>query len=339
MIRLKDIAQRAGVSVMTVSKALHDAPDISTATKARIRLLAQQMGYVPNTLALELRTRKTKLLGLILPAITNPIFVRVLMAIEQGAHRLGCELIVAHSLNQPEREEAIIRRLISRRIEGLMIAPVYRLSPTASIYDELWQQGIPTVIIGPLSTFCRQFANVETDDQQASYTATQHLIGLGHKRIGFFTGPPQAPWALERLEGYRRALREAQFPVDDHLIFNAGGTIEEGEKAALQLLQESPTLTAIQAVNDLVAVGAGNVLLNNRRKIPQDLSLTGFGNILASEYFRVPLTTLRQPKFRLGSAAIESLVQLLRGERPPAKRLPAELVVRASTGPAPIDYR
>jgi DNA-binding LacI/PurR family transcriptional regulator len=127
--------------------------------------------------------------------------------------------------------------------------------------------------------------------------------------------------------------------VDDHLIFNAGGTIEEGEKAALQLLQESPILTAIQAVNDLVAVGAGNVLLNNRRKIPQDLSLTGFGNILASEYFRVPLTTLRQPKFRLGSAAIESLVQLLRGERPPAKRLPAELVVRASTGPAPIDYR
>lgn len=316
---------------MTVSKVMRDAPDISVATKARVRVLAQQMGYVPDSLAQGLRTRTTKLFGLVVSAMTNPIFSRVVMAIEERAHELGYEVILSHTLNIPSREESAIRRLISRRVDGLFISPVYRLAPEAPIYQELQRCAIPTIILGHLAPFCTQFPNVETDDIQASYAATQHLLELGHRRIGYFAGPQVSPWAQERLEGHRRALREAGVEVDDKLVFDAGATIEEGEKAALQMLNERPDVTAVQAVNDLVAIGAATIFLNQGIKIPTELSLVGFGNVLISEYFRVPLTTVRQPKFRLGVAAMNSMLKLMRGERPEPKRLSAETVVRAST--------
>ena len=335
MVRLKDIAVRAGVSVMTVSKVMRDTSDISPSTKARIRQLAEQMGYNPDSIAQGLRTGTTKLFGLVISSTTNPVFARVVMAIEERAHEMGYDLITAHSLNIPEREEAVIKRLLSRRIDGLFLVPVYRLDPTAPIYEELARRGIPTVLLGHKAPFCQKFANVETDDVNASYALTQHLLQLGHKRIAYFTGPPVSPGSQERFEGYRRALREAQIEVDEKLIFNAGATIEEGEKAALQMLNEAPRATAIQAVNDLVAIGAASVLLNQGVRIPQDISIVGFGNVLISEHFRVPLTTIRQPKLRLGAAAVESMARVMRGEQVLTKRLPAEIVVRQSSGPPP----
>lgn len=335
MVRLKDIAVRAGVSIMTVSKALRDAPDISAATKARVRGLAESMSYTPNRAAQGLRTRSTMLLGLVIPAATNPLFGRLLLAVEELAHAHGYEILLHHTMNQPEREEIIVRRLISRRVEGLLISPVYRLEPTATVYDELARQGIPTVLLGHRAPFCQSFPSVETDDLGGSYTLTRHLLTQGHERIAFFTGPATVPAAQERLEGYRRALREAQIEWDDRLIFNAGSTIEEGEKAALQMLQEHPPATAVQAVNDLVAIGAATVFLRQGLRIPDDLSLTGFGNILSSEHFRVPLTTVRQAKYALGTAAMQSLLKLLQGERVESRRLPGEIILRQSTGPAP----
>jgi LacI family transcriptional regulator len=333
MVRLKDIALQAGVSVMTVSKALRDAPDISSATKLRIRTMAETMGYTPDSVAQGLRSKTTKIFGLVISAVTNPVFARVVMSLEEQAHELGYAVIFAQSLNHPEREEAVIKRLISRRVDGLFITPVYRLDSKVPIYEELLRRGTPTVLLGHRAPFCEGFANVETEDILASYSATQHLLELGHKRIAFFAGPPAAPSSHERFEGYRRALREEGIEMDDKLIFNAGGTIEEGEKAALQMLNESPGATAVQAVNDLVAIGAANVFLGQGLRIPNDLSLVGFGNILVSEHFRVPLTTIRQPKLRLGAAAMDSMLKLMKGVRPGSKRLGAEIVVRQSTGP------
>jgi LacI family transcriptional regulator len=335
MVRLKDIALRAGVSVMTVSKVMRDAEDISASTKARIRSLAEQMGYMPNTVAQGLRTSTTRLFGLVISAATNPVYARVMMAIEERAHEMGYDLIIAHSLNMPEREATVIKRLLSRQIDGLFLVPVYRLDPAAAIYEDLFKRQLPTVLLGHKAPFCQKFANVETDDVSASYTMTRHLLDLGHRRIAFLTGHAVSPAAQERLEGYRRALRDAQIELDDKLVFNAGSTIEEGEKAALQLLNEAPKATAIQAVNDLVAIGAANILLNQGMRIPQEMSVVGFGNVLTSEHFRVPLTTIRQPKLRLGTAAMDSMIRLMRNEPAMTKRLPAEIVVRASSGPPP----
>jgi LacI family repressor for deo operon, udp, cdd, tsx, nupC, and nupG len=335
MIRLKDIAERAGVSVMTVSKVLRDAPDISVATKVRIRQLAEQLGYVPDSVAQGLRTRTTRLFGVVVPGVVQTLSAHFLLTLEERAHELGYELILAQTFNLPEREEAVIRRLLSRRVDGLFIVPVYRFGPSAPIYMELTRRGTPTVLFGHRAPFCAQFANVETDDALASHALTNHLIQLGHREIAFFAGPPAAPWAQERMEGYRRALREAQIPVEDRLIFSAGTTIEEGEKAALQMVNEGTRSTALQAVNDLVAIGAANVLLSQGLRIPHDVSLVGFDNTLTSEHFRVPLTTVCQPRSRLANEAMDSMLKLLARHKPESKRFQGEIIVRASTA-APV---
>jgi len=159
------------------------------------------------------------------------------------------------------------------------------------------------------------------------------LLKLGHRRIAYFTGPQAAPWAHERFEGYRHALRTFELDVDDRLVFQAGSTIEDGTKAALQMLNESCNATAVQAVNDLVAIGCAETLLSQGFRIPEDISIVGFGNVLTAEYFRVPLTTVRQPKFRLAMAAMDMMTSLLRGQRVETKRLSAELIERKSTAP------
>jgi LacI family transcriptional regulator len=331
MIRLKDIAQRAGVSIMTVSKALRDAPDISEATKLRLRAMASEMGYVPDSLAQGLRSRNSRLLGLVISAITNPVFARMLLAIEERASAHGYELLIAHSLNDPEREAVALRRFIARRVEGILVTPVYRLGLAAGVYDELQRCGIPTIILGHRTPFCARFCGVETDDVNGSALATRHLLSLGHRRIAFLAGPPASPWARERLEGYQRALREVELEPDDRLVFSAGATIEEGEAAALQLLHESTGVTAVQAVNDFVAIGAAAVFGRQGIRIPEDISMIGYGDILMSGHFRVPLTTIHQPKFSLGESAMELMFQAIRGGRPESRRLPINLVIRSST--------
>ena len=333
MVRLKDIAQLASVSVMTVSKALRGEPDVSAATRAKIKKLALDLGYVPNTSAQGLRTNTTKLLGLVIPSTLNPIYARIVSAIEERTHDFGYDLLIAQTQNKSEREDACLRRLLARRVDGLLITPVYRFEAEARIYHEIAVRKIPTVLLGPPAPFCKNFPGIETQELEASYRATKHLLELGHQKIAYLTGPPAAPWAHERFEGYRRALRDAGLQPDDKLVFQAGSTIEDGANATLQMVNEGCQPTAVQAVSDLVAIGCAETLLQQGLKIPEDISLVGFGNILAAEYFRVPLTTVRQPKHRLGVAAVEALIKLIRKEPIELKPLTAELEVRKSSAP------
>lgn len=336
MIRLKDVAAQAGVSLMTVSKVLRDAPDVSAATKAKIRRLAEEMGYVPDALARGLRTRRTMLLGLVLPSWNDPVLGPAAATIANRAHELGYDVLVGQSDDDPPREEISIRRLLARRIDGLFLAPAYRLAPTAGVYEELRQAAVPTVLLGPGAPFCSGLPSVHTDDLSASYQVTQHLLRLGHRRIAFFAGPPPAPWAQAGFEGYRRALREAEILVDDGLVFKAGSSFEDGERAAEQMLNEAVAVTAVQAISDVVAMGAASAFWRKGLRIPDDLSLTGFGNLPAGELLRVPLTTVQTPKHALGQAAADMMVRQLRGELVESQRLGTELIIRASTGaPSP----
>lgn len=332
MIRLKDIAARAGVSVMTVSKAVRRAGDVADETAARIRQLAEEMGYVPDALGRGLRTRRARLFGLVIPSFAQLFLGQTAAAIEDRAHDLGFELLTAQTQDNPQREELCIGRLLARRIDGLFVYPVHRLTPAVQVYEELHRSSTPAVLLGHLAPFCRGFANVEIDDASASCELTQHLIELGHERIAFFAGPPAASWAQQRFEGYRRALRNAQIPFDDRLVFTAGATAANGEKAAVQFLNESPDATAVQTASDFAAVGAAHVFFQQGLKIPRDLSLAGFGNDPASEHCRVPLSTVQPPNDELGFAAVDRMVQLIGGAQPETKSLPAQLILRASTG-------
>jgi DNA-binding LacI/PurR family transcriptional regulator len=334
-VRLKELAERAGVSLMTASRALRDQKDVSANTKAKIKLLAQEMGYVPDSGGRALRTNSTNLFGILVSSLTSPIFSRVVLALEERAHEMGYEVMVAQTLDKPEREETCIRRFLSRKVSGLFIVPAYRMATEARIYQEVLTRQVPTVVLGHTVPFCSGFVNVETDDVLASHAVTKHLLALGHTRIAFLTGPSATPWGEERLEGYRRALRESGIEPDDRLVFQGGRFIEEGQKAALQMIDEGCDATAVQAVNDATAVGCIDTFLNQGIKVPEDMSVAGFGNILMSQYCRVPLTTTRQAKYRLGMAAMDSMQQLLQGNRPESKRLPAPVVTRQSTGTPP----
>ncbi len=221
-------------------------------------------------------------------------------------------------------------------MEGLFIAPVYRFGAT-TVYEEIRRRGTPMVIVGQNPSFCSWSSNVTGDASlRGSYAVTRHLAELGHRKIIFLAGPPAAPAAQERLDGYRRGLRDAAIDLEDRLVFNSGTTIEDGERAALQILQETPNATAIQAFNDSVAIGVANIFLNQGIKIPEEISLTGFGNSPLGEYYRVPLTTVRQPKYRLGMVAMDLMQNLMRGTPIESQRLPTELLTRASSGRPPI---
>jgi DNA-binding LacI/PurR family transcriptional regulator len=171
------------------------------------------------------------------------------------------------------------------------------------------------------------------DDAAASCRVTQHLVELGHRRIAFFAGPPAASWAQQRLEGYRRALREAGIPWEDHLVFTSAASIAAGEQTALQMLSESTNTTAVQTVSDLAAVGAAKAFSKAGLRIPEDLSLAGFGNDPVAEHGRVPLTTVQQPNELLGITAVECLMRLLAGGAPQPASVPAQLIPRNSTAP------
>lgn len=335
MVRLRDIAQKAGVSIMTVSRVLHDSPDIADATKARVAAIATQMGYVPDFAARGLRTRTTRILGLVVPTVADPLYAAVLAALQQEAIALDYDLLVAQSLNQAEREEDSIQRFLGRHVDGLFIAPAYRLSATAPVYERLLKASSKVVLLGHPAPFCHGFPSVATDDIAGAIAATRHLLELGHRRIAFLAGPSLSPAAQERFEGYRRALRDARIEIEDHLVFNAGSAFEDGVKAARQLLSEVTESSAILAFNDPVAMGAATVVLEGGLAIPSRISVVGFGGFPASALFRVPLTTVTQPVVEVAAAAMRAMVRSLRGEPARTERFLPSLTVRASTA-APV---
>jgi len=331
MIRLRDLAEQLGLSVMTVSRSLRDAPGISAVTRERVRKLARELGYVPNIAARGLRTRNTHLIGLVVPTLSDPILARVVCGVEERARDTGYEIILAQSLNQVEREEACLKGFLARQTDGILVWPLPRLTPEAPVLAEQQRHNARVVLLGSAPTAAADHLLVAVHDFAASVQLTQHLLSLGHRRIAYLRGHPTSPIAQDRFEGYRRALREAGLEVDDRLVFHAGSTFEDGATAALQMVNEGIRPDAIQAFNDPVAVGAAEVLVQQGWRIPEDVSLAGFGNVPVGEHHRVPLTTMRQPKHRLGVAAVDLLLASLRGERVGSLRLPADLLLRAST--------
>lgn len=333
MARLTDIAKIAGVSVMTVSKALRNAPDISPHTKQKIKKIAEELGYVPNFMARSLRSRKTLLIGLVISSVTNPFFSRVIMAVEEKSFETGYDLLLAQTYNSIEREEKILKRLMARHVDGILISPVYRLETKSEVYDELLVKNIPLVLLGHPSDFCQRFPYVSANDYELSYMATKHLISLGHKRIAFLASHGFYPWSSNRLNGYIKALHESNIEVDERLILAIGSRIEDGFQAAEQIVSEGVEFTAIQAVNDLVAIGAMNYLISKGIKVPEQVSIVGFGNILMSETCSVPLTTINQPKYRLGAAGFDLLLTKMLGKDVESKMLEGELIIRKSSAP------
>lgn len=333
-VSIKDIAQAAGVSHSTVSRALSDSPLVNAITKARIQRLAQEMGYSPDAWARSLVMGRTQTIGLVVTTITDPFIAEIVQAIEQTACDYGYTVILATSNAEPEREIAAVEMLRSKRVDGVIVTS----SRVGALYQEhLDRLGVPVVLInshreqrGPY-TF-----SVNVDNQHGGCLATDHLIRLGHRRIAYVRGPEGNSDDLARQAGYRQALHRAGIAFDPALVLPGTGRLGGGEEALPRLVRLAEPPTAVFCYNDMTAIGLLRAARRCNLSVPGDLAVVGFDDIPFASYVHPPLTTIAQPKFEMGRRAVEMALTLM-GSRPqesPVSNVVVQgrLIVRASSG-------
>jgi DNA-binding LacI/PurR family transcriptional regulator len=334
MPTLKDLATSLNLSVMAVSKALRDAPDISLATKARVQAEARRRNYIPNRAAQNLRLQRSGLIGVVVPRINHTYYSHLVWGVERQAEALGLQVLLGSSLDRAENEMREVQKLIARQVEALLLVPAVRWQHRLATLELVRPTKIPTVLLDAYPAGAENFGQVSwvvCDDQRGGQLATEHLLELGHTDILFLAGPNGSSSSAGRFSGYQRALTEAGVAYTDSRVFLADKDIDSGVKAMTQALSEKARFTAVVAHNDSVAIGAAQALLQQGFRVPEDISLVGFGDGLLAENFRVPLTTVRIPQIEMGEAAVRLAIDLQKGNRVEPRRLPVEIIVRTST--------
>lgn len=334
MATLKDLATSLNLSVMAVSKALRDAPDISASTKARVQVEARRQNYIPNRAAQNLRLRRSGLLGVVVPQINHTYYSHLVWGAQIQADALGLQLLLGHSLDRAENEMQQVQKLISRQVEALLLVPAVRWQHRLATLELVKASGIPTVLMDAYPAGAENFPQVSwvvCDDQRGGQLATEHLLELGHREILFLAGPNGSSSSAGRFIGYQRALKAAGVDYSDTRVYLADKDIGSGRKAMAQALSEKAPFSAIVAHNDSVAIGAMETLLQQGFRIPEDVSIVGFGDGILAENFRVPLTTIRVPQTEMGEVAVRLAIELQKGEAVQPRTLPVEIIVRGST--------
>ncbi|MGM0581785.1 MAG: LacI family DNA-binding transcriptional regulator [Bacteroidota bacterium] len=307
-ITIKDIAKELGVSPSTVSRALKDHPDISPETKKEINDLAQKLNYQPNTVALSLRQSKTNTLGVIIPEIAHFFFSAVISGIEDIAHDAGYHVIITQSNESFEREVMNTRALFNSRVDGILMS-VSRETENYDHLQSLLDYEIPLVffdrIIDSLNA-CKVIVN----DEQGAYEATTHLIEQGCYRIAHLAGPQNLAISKNRLNGYKAALADNRYMIDENLIKVCGlGTFEEAESITNEILDYRFPPDAIFANNDVAAYGAMMAIRKREIKIPEDIAIVGFSNWRFSSLIQPALSSVTQPGFKMGQEATRLLMK------------------------------
>ena len=334
MSTLKEIAASLDLSVMAVSKALRDAPDISAGTKVRVQAEARRLNYIPNRAAQNLRLRRSGLLGLVVPQINHTYYSHLIWGAERQAEATDLQLLLSSSLDRAENEMREVQKLIARQVEALLLVPAVRWQHRLATLELVRASGIPTVLLDAYPAGAEKFPGVSwvvCDDVRGGQLATEHLLELGHQKILFLAGPNGSSSSAGRFSGYQRALAAAGVPYGDERVFLADTDIESGRKAISQALSEKVEFTAIVAYNDSVAIGAAEALAQQGFRVPDDVSLVGFGDGTLATYYRVPLTTVRVPQTEMGETAVRLALELQRGKAVQPRTLPVEIIVREST--------
>ena len=332
-VRMKDIARDLGLSVMTVSKALRNRPDVSAKTRARVLSLCKELNYRPNLAARSLVTGDTKMMGLVIPDLIHSFFSELARGISGVLQGAGFTLLISSSEQQPELEKQVIDQLIARRVDALLIASAQF---TPQTFQQLKEEGIPYVLLDRrFEGFAAHFVGVS--DELIGYTATKHLIEIGCRRIAHISADKLSP-VIGRLEGYKRALTEHGLALRKEYIVSTGRVDEAGEAAgfvaANELLRFSPLPEAIFCYNDPVAIGAMKAILDAGLRIPADIALIGCGNLFFDDYLRVPLSSVDQQSAAIGIRAARLAIDLVNADKPPRTRtilLEPKIVQREST--------
>ncbi len=333
-VTLKDIAQRVGVSVTTVSRALGGYDDVAEKTRQRIVQTAQEMGYQPNIIARSLQRRHTNIVGFIIPTFgprfSDPFFSELLAGIGNEAAKHQFDLLVSTCAPGAEELEAYERLVGSCQVDGLLVVRT-RCNDERIAY--LAARDFPFVAFGR-SNLDVDFPYVDENGTQGLCEVTEHLIDLGHRRIAFIAAPQGLMFGSYRLQGYRRALKAHHIPFDKALVVNGDLTQRGGHEVAHRLLKLSPPPTAIIADNDLMALGAISAAQEHGLTVGRDVAIAGFDDIPLAEHSHPPLTTVRQPIYHIGTMICSMLIRLIRGEELTERHILLEptLVIRQSSG-------
>jgi LacI family transcriptional regulator len=332
-VRLKDIAEDLGVSIITVSKVLRGHSDISEETRQRVLKRMKEMNYQPNLAARALVTGRTLTIGLVVPDLTHPFFALIARGIHFTLRRKGYGLLITTSLDNPEIEKQEINNLISRRVDVLIVASAQQ---TAESFHSLEEQKIPYILID--RNFPGLNANfVGVDDVAIGMMATQHLLELGCRRIAHLRGP-EVSTSRGRLEGYKKALTAWKLvPSEDYIVggqFGDTDAIEGGFQMMQQLLKRKPKPDGLFCFNDPIALGALRALSVEGLRVPLDIAVIGCGNFLYSEFLRIPLSSVDQNSEFIGERTAKLALSLVGGKaplHPKSLLVPPQLIVRAST--------
>lgn len=335
-VTLKDLAQRVGKSVTTVSRALHDYDDVSPETKALVRRAATEMGYQPDATAQRLQKRRTDTLGLVIPTLgartTDQFFNEFLAGISRTAHDLNYDILVS-SQPQGESELNAYRTMISgKRVDGFLIARTHR-SDERILF--LLERDIPFVAFGRTEAEGKkQFPFIDVDGYYGMNLVAEHLVENGHQRIAFIAPDPTYNFTAYRLSGFLETLAKLGMRVENSLIMRGDLSQRNGYACANILLDLPTPPTAIATGNDLMAFGAIKAAQEHGLIVGQDIAITGFDDISMAEDSNPPLTTVHQPVFKIGEMVCEMLVKIIRGENLENEQviLKPNLVVRKSSG-------
>jgi DNA-binding LacI/PurR family transcriptional regulator len=329
-ISIKDIARAAEVSHPTVSRALRNSPLVNKETAERIRHIATSMGYWPDAVARGLVTKKTRTIGVVVTTIADPFIGEVVSGIEEMANDHGYSVFLANSNADPAREIKVAQSFQQRRVDGILVTA----SRVGALYMPLLGQlKVPIVLIN--NQHPDEFVHsVVIDNVTASIKAVQHLVQLGHQRIGYLGDQFGFQSDTERFSGYRQALALADYPFLPELVVHGDGKPEGGMQAVEKLLALSTPPTAVFCYNDMSAIGALRGIRARGLQVPHDISLVGFDDLFIAAYSDPPLTTVRQPKRQMGRMAMEILLELFsHADKKANIKVQGELVVRESTAP------
>lgn len=326
---MKDVARLAGVSTATVSRILRGHNIGSETTRLRVLDAVRKLNYEPNLLARNLRKNQTSFIIAVLPDINNPFFARIVRGMEDVAHASGYNVLLANTDNDPVRELTYIKMLQRRGADGIIFLTarvdsthIVQLSATTPVVLACeYLDGVPT-------------PSVSIDNLSAAVTATQHLIGLGHRRIAMINGPPDIILSRDRFRGYQLALQQAGIGVDPELARDGTFYHDSGVHAMNSLLDLAQPPTAVFCANDEMAIGAINAVRSRGLRVPEDLAVVGFDDIAFASMYHPSLTTVAQPTYEIGETAMRLMLGVIRREQLPARNvvLPHRLVVRETSG-------
>jgi len=318
-VTLREIAKEAGVNISTASRALTGIYGVHKATREKVLGAAKRLNYRPNLMARSLVTGKSHTIGLLISDIRNPYFAEIARGAEDAAFAASFDIILCNSDLDPDKQFRYVRSLLEKNVAGILMNSVATLTPEQRA--ELANSGVPVVLFNP-PMGKHSFSTVVADNYQGGRLAGEYLIGLGHCRLAHLTGRRNHSNLVERCRGFLDAV-DAAGGLANAVVIHGDHSYRGGYELGRKLFEQHPEVTAIFAANDVLAFGLVQAAAEMGKSIPHDISLVGFDNLEVSGLIHPPLTTIHQPKYEIGQAAVESLLRQARavGPRVPEQRV------------------